>query len=90
MQALHTMGTNCLPVDYAALRNSTTQISLCETLMPYDNKYYMQLRKARDVCPRPCIIQQYEGRMTADLGYIHNPKHGQIWYWFSSNETEVH
>ena len=58
--------------------------------MSYDGSLYHELQNAAYTCPKTCHSHMFKGDLVEGSGYFDDPRHTEIYFWFASNETQIH
>ena len=81
----------CIPIDYLTIVNLGYQvIPICNYSMSYDGTFYQELQNSAYACPKTCNSYMFKGDLVEGSGYFDDPRHTEIYFWFASNETQIH
>ena len=56
----------------------------------YNSRFNKTIRKARLHCPVRCSTLTFKGEVVEEIKTKDNPRHVEIFFWFTSNTTQVH
>ena len=89
---METVGNSSfLPIDYQNIIDlSNNTMPICKTTQEYNGTFYQILQDSSAKCPKMCASLIFRGELARETGSFYDPRHSEIFFWFASNETQVH
>ena len=82
---------SCVPIDYQTIIDlSNKPMPICQKTRSHSYIFYEKLEESAKKCPKLCTTLTYHGSVIHGSGSSNNPRDTVIFFWFASNETQIH